>query len=258
MDITYGYCRVSTTHQNLTRQENNIKELFPNAIIIKEKFTGTTSARPQWEKLIKSLQSKDNVTIVFDSVSRMSRSALEGFQDYKLLYGLGVNLIFLNEPHINSSVFKSSSEKMIDMSIETGNEAIDEYFKGNVELINKLIFKLAEEQIRLAFEQSQKEVDDLHNRIQQGMREAKAQGKNIGNSKGIKLTTKKSKDCKKIIVKYSRDFNGILPDYAVIEKCKCTRNSYYKYKRELMLSSICEDWWTDELIKDILGKTTNI
>lgn len=237
MDITYGYCRVSTTHQSLTRQINNIKAVYPNAIIVKEYFTGTTSSRPQWEKLIKSLQSKDNVTIVFDSVSRMSRSALEGFQDYKLLYDLGVNLIFLNEPHINSSVFKSSCEKMINMSIQTGNKAIDDYFKGNIELINKLIFELAEEQIKLAFQQSQKEVEDLHKRIQDGMREAKARGKNIGNPKGITLTTKQSIKCKEIIQKHSKDFDGTLSDIDVMKLCGCARNSYYKYKRELNIKA---------------------
>lgn len=39
-------------------------------------------------------------TIVFDSVSRMSRDEEEGFKDYKALYEKGVILIFLNEPLI--------------------------------------------------------------------------------------------------------------------------------------------------------------
>ena len=51
--MIYGYCRVSTTHQRITRQVNNILEEFPKAQIIKEFFTGTTQNRPQWEKLIK-------------------------------------------------------------------------------------------------------------------------------------------------------------------------------------------------------------
>ena len=48
-------------------------------------------------------QIKKEDTIVFDSVSRMSRNADEGFKDYKMLYSMGVNLIFLNEPLINTS-----------------------------------------------------------------------------------------------------------------------------------------------------------
>ena len=62
---------------------------------------------------------------------------------------------------------------------------------------------LAEEQIKAAFEQSEKEVTDLHSRISQGMREAKKNGTPIGLTKGTTLTTKKSIDCKAIIQKQS-------------------------------------------------------
>ena len=82
--MVYGYCRVSTKHQRITRQITNITELYPNATLIKEFYTGTTQNRPLWDKLMKQIRSGD--TIVFDSVSRMSRNAEEGFKDYKTLY----------------------------------------------------------------------------------------------------------------------------------------------------------------------------
>ena len=100
--MTYAYCRVSTKHQRIARQITNITELYPNATIIREFYTGTTQNRPQWDKLISTIKKED--TIVFDSVSRMSRNAEEGFNDYKMLYEKGVHLIFLNEPLINTSV----------------------------------------------------------------------------------------------------------------------------------------------------------
>ena len=53
--MIYGYCRVSTKHQRITRQVTNIKELYPNAVIIKEFYTGTTQNRPHWDKFIKQL-----------------------------------------------------------------------------------------------------------------------------------------------------------------------------------------------------------
>ena len=37
----YGYCRISTKKQNIDRQVRNILTQYPNAIIIKEIFTGT-------------------------------------------------------------------------------------------------------------------------------------------------------------------------------------------------------------------------
>jgi DNA invertase Pin-like site-specific DNA recombinase len=227
---TYGYCRVSTQHQRITRQITNITELYPSAKIIKEFYTGTRQDRPNWISLINQIKKGD--TIVFDSVSRMSRNAAEGFKDYKTLYGMGVNLIFLNEPLINTSVFDSTRNNLLNLNIETGNAAVDDFFKGNIELINNFMMALAEEQIKTAFEQSEKEVTDLHSRISQGMREAKKNGTKIGLTKGTTLTTKKSVDCKAIIQKHSKDFGGTLEDPDVIKLCGCSRNSYYKYKRE--------------------------
>ena len=229
--MVYGYCRVSTNHQRITRQVTNIKEEHPHAIIIKEFYTGTTQNRPLWDKLMKQVQKGD--TIVFDSVSRMSRNAEEGFKDYKSLYELGVNLIFLNEPLINTSVFDSSKSNLLKITVETGNSAVDNYFKGNIKLINDLLMALAEEQIKAAFIQSEKEVSDLHIRISQGMRESKSSGTPIGLPKGSKLTTKKEIKCKEIILKHSKDFNGSLENPDVITLCGCSKNSYYKYKREL-------------------------
>ena len=228
--MIYAYCRVSTQHQKIARQITNITAIYPNATIIREFFTGTTQNRPQWEKFIPQVKKDD--TIVFDSVSRMSRNAEEGFKDYKMLYERGVHLVFLNEPLINTSVFDSTRNNLLNIDITTGNAAVDAFFKGNIELINNFMMALAEEQIKTAFDQSEKEVTDLHSRISQGIREAKKNGTQIGITKGTTLTTKKSLDCISIIKKHSKDFGGTLEDSDVMKLCGCSRNSYYKYKRE--------------------------
>ena len=229
--IIYAYCRVSTKHQKVARQVSNIKALYPDAVFIIEYFTGTTQNRPKWDKLMKLLKPGD--TIVFDSVSRMSRNAEEGFRDYKMLYEKGIHLIFLNEPLINTSIFDSTKKNLLEISVETGNAAVDDYFKGNIKLINDLLMALAEEQIKAAFIQSEKEVTDLHTRISQGMRESKKNGTRIGLEKGTVLVTTKSIQCKEVIKKHSKDFGGTLDDPEVMLLCKISRNSYYKYKREL-------------------------
>ena len=178
-------------------------------------------------------QIKKEDTIVFDSVSRMSRNAQEGYNDYKALYSMGVNLIFLNEPLINTSVFDTTRNNLLNINIETGNVAVDQFFKGNLEIINNFMMALAEEQIKAAFEQSEKEVVDLHTRISQSIRETKRNGTQIGLVKGTTLTTKKSYNCKAIIKKHSKDFGGTLDDPDVMKLCGCSRNSYYKCKREI-------------------------
>ena len=228
---TYAYCRVSTQHQKLARQITNITAIYPRVTVIREFYTGTKQDRPNWNRLMSIIKKGD--TVVFDSVSRMSRNAEEGFKDYKMLYELGVNLIFLNEPLINTSVFDSTKNNLLKVDIATGNAAVDSFFKGNIELINDFMMALAEEQIKAAFDQAEKEVTDLHSRISQGIREAKKNGTRIGLPKGTSLTTKKSIECKALIKKHSKDFGGSLDDPDVMKLCGCSRNSYYKYKKEV-------------------------
>ena len=92
---------------------------------------------------------------------------------------------------------------------------------------------LAEQQIKIAFEQSEKEVKDLQQRTREGIETARLNGKQIGQVKGAKLITKKSIEAKAQIQKYSKDFNGTLKDIEVIKLIGISRNSYYKYKKEL-------------------------
>ena len=81
MSKEYGYARISTPKQNIDRQIRNILAAHPQAHMIKEVFTGTKfQGRREFEKLLKKLNAGD--TIIFDSVSRMSRDAEEGFTMY--------------------------------------------------------------------------------------------------------------------------------------------------------------------------------
>ncbi len=233
--MVYGYCRISTKKQNIERQERNIKAVNPSAVIIKEVYTGTKSDRKEWSKLLRAVAPND--TIIFDSVSRMSRNAEEGFETYERLYNQGVNLVFLKEPHINSDTYKGALDNKINIAINSGSAATDEFMSGIIAAVNKYLMSLAKEQIRLAFEQSQKEVDDLHQRTREGIQTAKINGKQIGQRQGAKLVTKKSLAAKEIILKHSQDFSGSLNDLEVMRLTGLARNTYYKYKRELKEST---------------------
>lgn len=219
----YGYCRVSTMKQSIERQIRNVKESYPDAVIVTDEYTGTKLDRPGWTKLYKQLKSGD--TVVFDQVSRMSRDADEGFRVYEDLYNMGVNLIFLKEPHINTETYKKAMETGVPM---TGTN-VDFILEG----VNKYLLSLAKEQIRLAFDMAEKEVEDLHQRTREGIETARLNGKQIGQPKGAKLTTKKSIEAKEIIRKRSKDFNGDLSDLEVMKLAGIARGTYYKYKREL-------------------------
>ena len=98
----YGYARISRKTQNIERQVQNITAAYPEAKITKEAWTGTNIHRPAFERLLSHVKAGD--TIVFDEVSRMARNAEEGFKAYKALYEQGVNLVFLKECSVSSTI----------------------------------------------------------------------------------------------------------------------------------------------------------
>lgn len=221
----YGYCRISTNTQNIDRQIRNIKKEYPEAIIIPEIYTGTKIwGRKEFNKLLKTIKKGD--TIVFDSVSRMSRNAEEGFMLYQELYAKGIELVFLKEPHINTSTYKKALETN---NIKLTNTNVDFILEG----VNKYLLCLAKEQIKLAFLQSEKEVSDLRQRTREGIETARINGKQIGGIKGKKLNIKKKKPTKEKILKYSKSFSGNLSDADCIKLIGIAKNTYYKYKKEL-------------------------
>lgn len=225
-NMIYGYARISRPQQSIDRQIRNIKNEYPEAVILQEAYTGTRMDRPEWSKLLRKIKFGD--TIVFDSVSRMSRNADEGVEIYFKLYEKGIQLIFLKEHYIDTDVY---SENMRD-KIELQGTDEDEIFKG----LNNYFRKLAARQIRIAFDQAEKEVQDLRQRTREGIETARLNGKQIGQKPGNKLKIKKETPAKEQILKYSKDFNGSLPDPECIKLIGISRNTYYKYKRDLKVS----------------------
>lgn len=233
-NITYLYCRISRKQQSIERQIRNLTEAFPEGHVVKEVYTGTTIDRKEWNKLYsqvqKDVKQRKNVTIAFDSVSRFSRNAEEGMKLYEELFNLGVNLVFLKEPHINTDTYKSA----INVDIQMTGTSADIILRA----IKEYLITLAKEQVKISFDQSEKEVLDLRQRTKEGLITAKLNNKQIGRIRGYKYTTSKEKESKRIILKNSKDFNGYNNDKEVIKLCGITKVTYYKYKRELKLSNI--------------------
>ena len=231
MNMVYGYCRISTQKQSMERQVRNITAAYPAAIIHQEAYTGTKlEGREKLEKLLKTVKAGD--TIVFDSVSRMSRNADEGFQLYKRLIDDGIELVFLKEPQINTATYKAAMDKQISIAA-TGDSAADDLIQSITAAINRYMMSLAERQIRIAFDQAEKEVCDLQQRTREGIETARRNGKQIGQATGAKLNVKKAAAAKEIIRKHSKSFGGTLEDAECMKLANISRNSYYKYKAEL-------------------------
>ncbi len=241
MNKIYGYCRISTPQQNIERQIRNILKEYPEAIIVQEIFSGSRfQGRKELEKLLHSNQAGD--TIIFYSVSRMSRNADEGFALYELLYNQGVNLVFLKEPHINTDTYrKILHDKKIYLNLKSGDKATNKLMQSIINALNDYILTLAKRQIQLAFIQSQKEVDDLHQRTREGIETARRNGKQIVQQKGRILHIRKKSPVQQLILKYSKNFNGSNSDREVIaiinaspnpedrsQRLHVSLNTYYK------------------------------
>ena len=240
----YGYARISRPTQKIERQIQNIIREYPNAIIKQEAYTGTKiEGRKEFKKLLDNVKAGD--TIVFDEVSRMSRNAEEGFSLYMELFSMGVSLVFLKEPHINTESYKKAMEGIISVNITSGHNAADKMINSIMDAINEFMQAKVKEDIKLSFERAEEEVVLLHKRISDGMKTIQRANeryritgetdkiKQIGGVSGKKLTTKKSIEKKSEILKHSVDFGGTLNDVDCMKLTGLSRNTFYKYKREL-------------------------
>ena len=224
MNMVYGYARVSTAKQKLQRQIDNIKAYDDSAIIFTEKYTGTKLyGREQFDKLLKKVKQGD--TIIFDSVSRMSRNSQEGIELYFELMDKDINLIFLKERYINTDTYKQAVERRIQ-TIGTKEDIL-------INAINEYLKELAKEQIKIAFDQAEKEVMDLRQRVREGIARS---DKTQGIEQGTKLITKKSVDMKEKMLRHLKDFGGTDSDIQFMQDNHISRNTFYKYKRELKLN----------------------
>lgn len=225
INLVYGYCRVSTQYQNVERQIRNIHQVAPKAIIYQEKYTGTEKeGRKEWAKLLKIVKPGD--TIYFDSVSRMSRNAKEGFSDYEELFAKGITLIFLKEPHINTDVYRDALSVKIPLT-DTPVDII-------LEAVEKYVLLVAKQFIVAAFEEAEAEIVSLRQRTSEGMETARRHGKQIGRRKGQKVITKKSIETKRKMQKYCKAFGGTMTDTEFIENFGTRPATFYKYKKELI------------------------
>ncbi|MBR5317738.1 MAG: recombinase family protein [Lachnospiraceae bacterium] len=244
MGNEYGFLRVSTPHQDIGRQRINILKAYPNAILYEEIHSGGDyNGCVVLNKLLKIVQAGD--TIIFDSVSRFTRDNVTGPEEYRRLFKMGVNLVFLNEPYINTDNYR----KALEVALPRTGTFIDPIIAG----VEEALLQLAEQQVQDAFNQANKEMLDIRKRTSQALQKKIAENRilppdqqiRIGTQKGDTFTTKKKQ------IALERIKEGIekgYPDEVIMNniagdlkkqlpnsKCKdISRNTYYNYKREIL------------------------
>ena len=242
-----GYARVSTPTQKLRRQIDNLKEAYPDIVIISEVFTGSTDNRPKWKKLMRQCRAGNVGKLVFDEVSRFSRNAEEAIVEYKELFNLGIELEFLKEPHINSKIYKDASERKIEIATEGMDDETANLINTVIGGLNDYLLSVAEKQIFLAFEHAQKERELLSQRTSEGLKKAKLMGSKVGRQPGQKLVTKKSKRAKRIIRRHFKLFGGELTATQCYTIAQITKSTFYRYLQEMREEDRAKGiFWSDE------------
>ena len=231
----YGYARISTAKQSKNE----------NLLIRTDKIQQWRNLRNELDDMLKAVNADVKagkpVTVVFYSVSRMSRNAAEGVKLYMDLYDKGVNLVFLKDSYINTDLYRDAIEQTIPT---TGNEIADIY----IEATNKVLKLLAKKQIEQAFKEAEDEVNNLHQRTADGMKASGAT--NIKDENGNIIERGKismarqdqryhsAKEYKakidmlmsaKSITGNSQHHN----DRELMERLNIAKNTYYRYKAEL-------------------------
>lgn len=234
-----GICRKSRANQNIERQVRNILNKYPNARIIKITCSGAkVIGYKDFEKVIKEVKENKknkNYKLVFDSASRMSRDSEGGCELYEDLFNHNVSIEFLKEPQINTNVFRKTLNNQIELQAKTGNEATDKLINTVIQALNDYTIALVKEQIKKVFDEAETELKNIHQRTSEGLLTAKLNGKRVGTPKGTKLTTKKSIEAKEIIIKHYKVFgNGTLNATETMKLAGIDKNTFYKYKRELL------------------------
>ena len=92
-NMKYGYARVSTRHQDLEGQLRQLEEERCDKVYF-EKITGTKSDRPEFQKLLQTIQTGD--TLVVTKLDRFARSTQDALNTIKYLFEKGVRINVLN------------------------------------------------------------------------------------------------------------------------------------------------------------------
>jgi len=174
MTNKYSYIRVSSVDQNEARQVENMKALgIAKKDMFIDKMSGKDTDRPQYQELKELAQDGD--TIVFDSITRLSRNYEDIKDEYQYFLKKGVFLEFIKEPMLN-----------------TPKQKVDDIVQ--VALADVILSLLA------AF--AQKEREDIKLRQAEGIRIAKEKGKFKGRKTKLVEGGKEEQRMKAIIEAY--------------------------------------------------------
>ena len=222
----FGYCSSGCSRPQFDKQIDGISSNYPNAIIIKEVYSKSVTDRTELKKLISQLDQDD--TLIVHSMDRLSRDPAELIHYIKTLVDKGVNLIFINQPYMNSEVYFSVYKEMTSQFPVSESNVIEESLQ-----------RLLGAQISKVLEKAWEDLQSQRGHMKESYRNARTEERQNRTDRGKRYESRKSFMVKELIKKYNQNFNGMMNDIQTMEQIRgdmgtISRNTYYKYKKELV------------------------
>ena len=126
--------------------------------------------------------------------------------------------------HAYMQIYKKGIALKFDTSVQCNSDFIQQITSSDSDFENILLKCISNYEEYHAIEQIY---------LKQHMLTALANGRRVGLKKGTKLSSRKAVRIKNAIHKMSSDFNGSKSDKEIIEYLQISKNTYYKYKKEL-------------------------
>ncbi|MFZ3576770.1 recombinase family protein [Virgibacillus sp. DJP39] len=203
-DKTFAYIRVSSKDQNEARQVDTMQRLGVNERdVYVDKVSGKNTNRPQYQAL--KTQARKGDTVIFDSITRMSRNMNDIKAEFKYFVDKGVSLQFVHEPMLNTTATDENGDVL--------QRAISD-------IILTLLSAFAE-----------KERTDINERQAEGIAAAKRNGKQLGRPTVTYNTlTKEQRDL--FNVQYRRWKEGAQTAVETMNNVDMKKTTFYKIVKE--------------------------
>ena len=221
----FGYCSSGCTRPQFERQIDSINSNYPNAIIIKEIYSQTLDDRTELNKLLSQLESDD--VLIVNSMDRLGSDPEDVFSYYMSLAQRGVKLIFIKQPFMDTEVYISAL-----------NDTASQTPASDRDVIAGSLSRLLKEQISRILKKSREDLQMRRPEMREHYKQSREEEKQNGPTKGKKYESRKSFMVKELIRKYNQNYDGSLNDIQTMEQIRnemgtISRNTYYKYKKEL-------------------------
>lgn len=208
---TFGYVRVSSKEQNEQRQLDAMTALgIAESDIYVDKLSGKDTNRPQYQAL-KSIVRKGD-TVVFESITRLSRNMDDVKNEYKWYVDNGVLLRFIAEPMLDTKV---DEQGVIERAM--------------AEIILTLLAAFAE-----------KEREEIKRRQREGIESAKRKGKAFGRPKRS-FDTMNAAERQAFLYEYNEWKAGKQTAVQTFERLAIPKATFYKIVKEYESKAIINE-----------------